>query len=91
MKLQNQLEGFDQMLNEVLSYFQGLIGSINALVTGCSPTVFKEILQYEFHDKVVEGLIATVTDKEIKEAIFRQDNDKAPGPDGYSTGLFKVV
>ncbi|KAE8674971.1 hypothetical protein F3Y22_tig00111708pilonHSYRG00398 [Hibiscus syriacus] len=30
-----------------------------------------------------------VTNEEIKEAIFSQGNDKAPGPDGYSVLFFK--
>nr|GEV47910.1 hypothetical protein [Tanacetum cinerariifolium] len=40
---------------------------------------------------VVEALnmIKDITDKEIKEAVFDIDNDKAPGPDGYTSCSFK--
>lgn len=34
-------------------------------------------------------LIKIVTDEEIKQALFAIDNEKAPGPDGYSSAFFK--
>nr|GEU50184.1 hypothetical protein [Tanacetum cinerariifolium] len=37
----------------------------------------------------VESMIKEVTDKEIREAIFDIDNDKAPGPDGFTSNFFK--
>nr|GEX18988.1 hypothetical protein [Tanacetum cinerariifolium] len=40
---------------------------------------------------VVEAsnMIKDITDKEIQEAIFDNDNDKALGPDGYTSCFFK--
>nr|GEY43989.1 hypothetical protein [Tanacetum cinerariifolium] len=40
---------------------------------------------------VVEAsnMIKDITDKEIKEAMFDIDNDKAPGPNGYTSCFFK--
>ena len=35
------------------------------------------------------SLLAPVTDLEIKNAIFAIDDDKAPGPDGFSSCFFK--
>ncbi|GJR49138.1 RNA-directed DNA polymerase, eukaryota, reverse transcriptase zinc-binding domain protein [Tanacetum coccineum] len=35
------------------------------------------------------GMICPVTDQEIKQAMFDIDNDKAPGPDGFTSCFFK--
>ncbi|GKC78481.1 putative RNA-directed DNA polymerase, eukaryota, reverse transcriptase zinc-binding domain protein, partial [Tanacetum coccineum] len=34
-------------------------------------------------------MIKTVTNQEVKDAIFSMGNDKSPGPDGYTTAFFK--
>ncbi|XP_074288741.1 uncharacterized protein LOC141613898 [Silene latifolia] len=36
-------------------------------------------------------LLAPVTDDEIKQTLFSIPNDKAPGPDGYSSQFFKAT
>ena len=36
-------------------------------------------------------LLRSVTDDEIKAAIFRMNPDKAPGPDGYTAGFFQKM
>ncbi|KAL0439686.1 UNVERIFIED_CONTAM: hypothetical protein Slati_2451600 [Sesamum latifolium] len=38
-----------------------------------------------------ESLIRTVTREDIKTALFDIDEDKAPGPDGFSSGFFKAA
>nr|GEY25357.1 hypothetical protein [Tanacetum cinerariifolium] len=39
--------------------------------------------------KEAEDMIGLVSDKEIKEAVFDIDSNKASGPDGYTSGFFK--
>jgi hypothetical protein len=37
-----------------------------------------------------EALIQEFTGKEIKEAIFQMEHNKAPGPDGFSAEFYQV-
>ncbi|GJR62664.1 probable L-cysteine desulfhydrase, chloroplastic [Tanacetum coccineum] len=41
------------------------------------------------HDEEANGMICPVTDLEIKQAMFDIDNDKAPGPNGFTSCFFK--
>ncbi|GJR54178.1 hypothetical protein Tco_1404699 [Tanacetum coccineum] len=38
---------------------------------------------------IANHMVRNVTDREIKDAMFSMGDDKAPGPDGYSTAFFK--
>lgn len=40
-------------------------------------------------DDDCKDLVRPITDEEIKAALFDIGNDKAPGPDGYSSAFFK--
>ncbi|KAL0439808.1 UNVERIFIED_CONTAM: LINE-1 retrotransposable element O protein [Sesamum latifolium] len=42
-------------------------------------------------DEEARTLTAPVTRAEIKQAFFDIDEDKAPGPDGYSAGFYKAA
>ncbi|KAE8705789.1 hypothetical protein F3Y22_tig00110418pilonHSYRG00293 [Hibiscus syriacus] len=50
-------------------------------VKDCSTCLLKDLLQPISSPEYFEGLTKEVTNEEIKEAIFSQGNDKAPGPD----------
>ncbi|XP_074290689.1 uncharacterized protein LOC141617395 [Silene latifolia] len=69
-----------------LEYYQSLLGS-------SSPTfkVKKSIVQRGnvCTEEQRQTLLSPVTHDEIKEIIFAIPNDKAPGPDGYSSKFFK--
>ncbi|GJZ31367.1 hypothetical protein Tco_0576414 [Tanacetum coccineum] len=40
-------------------------------------------------DQVALYMVRTVTDQEVKEAMFSMGDDKSPGPDGYTAAFFK--
>ncbi|KAL0455505.1 UNVERIFIED_CONTAM: hypothetical protein Slati_0889700 [Sesamum latifolium] len=45
----------------------------------------------EFMGEEVDVMVRAITRDEIKEAAFDIDEDKAPGPDGFSSGFFKAA
>ncbi|XP_039040642.1 uncharacterized protein LOC120178964 [Hibiscus syriacus] len=55
----------------------------------CPPSILKDLVHSISSLEDKEMLAKEVTNEEIKEAIFSQGNDKAPGPDGYSVLFFK--
>ncbi|XP_039002041.1 uncharacterized protein LOC120128434 [Hibiscus syriacus] len=63
-------------------------GSKDPEVKECSPTILKGLMQPISSLIDTEALVKEVTSDEIKEVIFSQGNDKAPGPDGF-TSLFQ--
>ena len=40
-------------------------------------------------DQDVEEMTRVVTDAEIKEALFDIEDNKAPGPDGFTSKFYK--
>nr|GFB42740.1 hypothetical protein [Tanacetum cinerariifolium]GFB42773.1 hypothetical protein [Tanacetum cinerariifolium] len=48
-----------------------------------------EIIKTKLNMEEASNMIANVTDKEIKAAMFDIDNNKALGPDGFSSCFFK--
>ncbi|XP_039045554.1 uncharacterized protein LOC120185389 [Hibiscus syriacus] len=77
------------MASEVIAFYKNLIGSVDTNVEGCDYNFLKNILSYSLPPEHSSNLIKDVTTKEIKEAIFEQGNDKAPGLDGYTPLFFK--
>ncbi|XP_039007104.1 uncharacterized protein LOC120134738 [Hibiscus syriacus] len=83
-----RLETFDAMSSEVIDFFSNLIGKVDPMVKGENLQFLKELLNY-ISTETDSSLTKPVTSEEIKEAIFDQGNNKAPGPDGYSPQFFK--
>ncbi|XP_074277993.1 uncharacterized protein LOC141601599 [Silene latifolia] len=69
-----------------LSYYKMLLGS-----NGHTTRISSEIVQQgkTCTDQHCLILMEPVTKEEIKEVMFSLPNDKAPGPDGYSSKFFK--
>ncbi|XP_039039007.1 uncharacterized protein LOC120176710 [Hibiscus syriacus] len=84
-----RLESYEDMAVEVLRFYTNLIGTKNSEVKSCDPDTLKELLQYSLPLGSSNELVNKVTRDEIKDAIFSQGNDKAPGPDGYTLYFFK--
>ncbi|XP_071719040.1 uncharacterized protein [Rutidosis leptorrhynchoides] len=73
------------------SHISAVFDSNNCLMEGADvPHVFVQHYE-EFLGKAgtSQEIIRPVTNEEIKNAIFNIGNDKAPGPDGYSSTFFK--
>ncbi|XP_038994730.1 uncharacterized protein LOC120118853 [Hibiscus syriacus] len=84
-----RLETFDDMSSEVVNFFQKLLGTQEPNIKECHSKILKDLIHHILFSKDYEGLTREVTSEEIKEAIFSQGNEKAPGPDGYSPLFFK--
>ena len=65
------------------------MGTEDAQVAGYPRDIMEELLQNTLSANEVEQLCRSVTAREIKEAMFSIGNDKAPGPDGYSSYFLK--
>ncbi|XP_039021885.1 uncharacterized protein LOC120154136 [Hibiscus syriacus] len=84
-----RLDSFDDMSNETINFFKNLLGSSDPKVKACSTSLLKGLLHPIPSSEDYEGLTKEITNDEIKEAIFSQGNDKAPGPYGYTPLFFK--
>ncbi|KAE8724788.1 hypothetical protein F3Y22_tig00009942pilonHSYRG00285 [Hibiscus syriacus] len=86
----NRLESFDSMATEVvIAYYSNLIGTADPKVKGTDVHFLKDLLNYSLPPEYASNLVKKVTTEEIKESIFGQGNDKAPGPDGFTPLFFK--
>lgn len=76
----------EEVVEELLAYYQGLLGTDVDVVD-----IDMDVFQHGpgIPSDCLEALVRGVTDVEIKQAIFDIGNDKAPGPDGYTSGFFK--
>ncbi|KAL2226159.1 UNVERIFIED_CONTAM: hypothetical protein Sindi_1974600 [Sesamum indicum] len=76
----------DEIAQEFVDYYISLLGTeahtipIDDAVFDWGPKLFPEL---------TEELCREVTTLEVKEAIFNINDNKAPGPDGYSSFFFK--
>ena len=84
-----KLTTYTKISNEVVSFFQKLLGAVDGNVNSC-PTIILEELLHSIAKDAQANLVRPITPAEIKEAIFSIKGDKAPGPDGYSSQFFKT-
>ncbi|GJX07985.1 RNA-directed DNA polymerase, eukaryota, reverse transcriptase zinc-binding domain protein [Tanacetum coccineum] len=66
------------------------------VVTNCAGLLFENervadafVSHYELDTQDALYMTRAITRQEIKEALFSMGNDKAPGPDGYTSAFFK--
>lgn len=74
----------DHILNVITLYFQELFSS----QPGEREEVVAEALDQSISEITNAKLIRNPTPKEIRNAMFSIHKDKAPRPDGFSTGFF---
>lgn len=76
----------EQVAEEFISFYKSLLGSSSP----CEP-INLDVLRSGnlLSQQQADGLIGAVSDLEIKEALFAIGEDKAPGPDGFSSCFFK--
>nr|GMD42193.1 uncharacterized protein LOC109184888 [Ipomoea batatas] len=69
-----------------VEHFEDLFGSARARTT-CNPVFLSNgpLFDSSQHDQLCKD----VTNEEIKDALFAINDQKAPGPDGYSAAFFK--
>lgn len=81
--LQDTLDGINQAF---VNYYTKLLGGSNMVTAVHKGTVQRGNVLTEVHHEVLNR---PVTGKEIKDAMFDIPNDKAPGPDGYTSKFYK--
>ncbi|GFZ21585.1 hypothetical protein Acr_29g0007470 [Actinidia rufa] len=78
----------NQVSNAFVQYYMGLLGTKEDCIKLDSDIVLKgNILEAE----QVSNLIKAVSEEEIKSALFSIGEDKAPGPDGYTSCFYKKI
>ena len=86
-----KLTSLPQISEEAISFFQNLLGTEDTHVVGCPRHLLEEILDGTLLSNEALHLSRPIIAEEIKDAMFGIGNDKAPGPDGYSSYFFKVA
>ena len=86
-----KLTTFSQISEEVVTFYKSLIGSVDVKVTGCPKQILEDVLQSFLNEEEASNLSRPIHCDEIKSAMFSIGSDKAPGPDGYSSGFFKAA
>ncbi|XP_039071270.1 uncharacterized protein LOC120218393 [Hibiscus syriacus] len=84
-----RLDTFDDMSNEVVSFFVNQLGVADPAVKASSVSIIKDILGFSLTSEVADTLCIAISEAEIKEALWGQGNNKSPGPDGYNAFFFK--
>lgn len=72
---------------EILYFFDNLMGKTERQMDGIDITVLRNGKQVSNSDN--QFLTATVTEEEIKKALFSIGDLKSPGLDGYGAKFFK--
>ncbi|KAL2243629.1 UNVERIFIED_CONTAM: hypothetical protein Sindi_0480900 [Sesamum indicum] len=79
-----------EVVNEFVMYYQNLLGGEQR----------KDVIDLRFlrpwvrhllSEEDVNSLLLPFTPADVKQAVFDIAEDKAPGPDGYSSGFFKAA
>ncbi|XP_050233163.1 uncharacterized protein LOC126681659 [Mercurialis annua] len=77
----------DKIKEMIVKHFEDFIGSKNSNRVPAYNTLIGEGIVLDDIDRT--ALDMEVSDEEVKSAIFSINNDKAPGPDGFSSAFFK--
>ncbi|XP_039064930.1 uncharacterized protein LOC120210236 [Hibiscus syriacus] len=84
-------ETFEDMAAELEIFFKSLIGTADPIVKRCPTDWLKSVLNYSLPIGAEDILVRVITDAEIKDALFRQGENKSLGPDGYASWFFKIT
>ncbi|KAL2235635.1 UNVERIFIED_CONTAM: hypothetical protein Sindi_1295700 [Sesamum indicum] len=78
-----------EIVHEFISYYQNLLGGTRRNV----PVDIRYLRPWARHILTDEetGLLLPFSPDDVKQAVFDIAEDKAPGPDGFSSGFFKAA
>ncbi|KAL2253051.1 UNVERIFIED_CONTAM: hypothetical protein Sindi_0099800 [Sesamum indicum] len=79
-----------EIVHEFISYYQNLLGGTRRNV----PVDIRYLRPWARHiltDEETGLLILPFSPDDVKQAVFDIAEDKAPGPDGFSSGFFKAA
>ncbi|KAL2225433.1 UNVERIFIED_CONTAM: hypothetical protein Sindi_3020400 [Sesamum indicum] len=80
----------EEVINEFVTYYQNLLGG-DRRRTGNDIRFLRPWARHILSNEESTTLLLPITPADVKQAVFDIDEDKAPGPDGYSLGFFKAA
>ncbi|KAL2240827.1 UNVERIFIED_CONTAM: hypothetical protein Sindi_0723900 [Sesamum indicum] len=80
----------EEVVNEFVTYYQNLLGG-DRRRTVIDIRFLRPWARHILSNEESTALLLPSTSVDVKQAIFDIDEDKAPGPDGYSSGFFKAA
>ncbi|KAL2226576.1 UNVERIFIED_CONTAM: putative mitochondrial protein [Sesamum indicum] len=80
----------EEVIHEFVSYYQNLLGG-NRRQTLVDITYLRPWARHIITNEETSQLCLPFTPEDVKNAVFDISEDKAPGPDGYSSGFFKAA
>ncbi|KAG7563869.1 Reverse transcriptase zinc-binding domain [Arabidopsis suecica] len=81
----------EEIKAEAERFFREFLQLIPNDYEGITITDLQQLLPFRCSAVDQQSLIRTVTDEEIKKVLFSMPNDKAPGPDGYTSEFYKAA
>ena len=78
----------EEIINEFVCYYQNLLGGNRRQIT-LDIGFLRPWARHILSNEEAGHLILAFTSDDVKQAVFDIADDKAPGPDGYSSGFFK--
>ncbi|KAL0300133.1 UNVERIFIED_CONTAM: hypothetical protein Sangu_3137000 [Sesamum angustifolium] len=79
----------EDVVNEFVSFYQRLLGGQTREFIDLR--YLRPWARHVLTQEESQALVQSVTREEIKDAFFDIAEDKAPGPDGYSSGFYKAA
>ncbi|KAL2231023.1 UNVERIFIED_CONTAM: Transposon TX1 uncharacterized protein [Sesamum indicum] len=79
-----------EVVHEFVSYYQNLLGG-NRRRTLVDINYLRPWARHILPNEEASHLLAPFSPEEVKLAVFDIAEDKAPGPDGYSSGFYKAA
>ncbi|KAL2247993.1 UNVERIFIED_CONTAM: hypothetical protein Sindi_2651600 [Sesamum indicum] len=79
-----------EVVNEFVMYYQNLLGGEQRRDV-IDLRFLRPWVRHLLSEEDVNSLLLPFTPADVKQAVFDIAEDKAPGPDGYSSGFFKAA
>ncbi|KAL2231031.1 UNVERIFIED_CONTAM: hypothetical protein Sindi_1697500 [Sesamum indicum] len=79
-----------EIINEFVHYYQNLLGGNRRQIL-IDIGFLRPWARHILSNEEASHLISIFTPDDVKQAVFDIAEDKAPGPDGYSSGFFKAA
>ncbi|KAL2248024.1 UNVERIFIED_CONTAM: hypothetical protein Sindi_2654700 [Sesamum indicum] len=80
----------EEIINEFVCYYQNLLGGHRRQIT-LDIGFLRPWARHILSNEEAGHLILAFRPDDVKQAVFDIADDKAPGPDGYSSGFFKAA
>ncbi|KAL2248029.1 UNVERIFIED_CONTAM: hypothetical protein Sindi_2655200 [Sesamum indicum] len=80
----------EEVINEFVTYYKNLLGG-DRRRTGIDIRFLRPWARHILSNEESTALLLPFTPADVKQAVFDITEDKASGPDGYSSGFFKVA